>query len=214
MTEQSEYELAIRGFFDTGRLDAAATSTLTAYGDEIRSFIGSRLREKPDGDEAYSMFVEDLWTGLPKFSWRCSMRTWAYLLARNACTRYAGSPQRKPARHMSLSWPGALSELVEQVRSATRAYEKTDVKDRFRALREQLAPEDQMLLTLRVDRQLSYRDLAIMMSGTPDCDEQALDRESVRLRQAMARVRRELRRLGEAEGLLKARAGGALPSDD
>jgi RNA polymerase sigma-70 factor, ECF subfamily len=208
MAELSEYEQAIHEAFDAGRLDVAATATLTAYGHEIRSFIGARLPGRSDADEAYSMFVEDLWSGLAGFSWRCSMRTWAYLLARNATTRFSSNPQRRSMRNLPLSWPGALSELVEQVRNETRAYQKTDVKDRFRALREQLAPEDQMLLTLRVDRQMSYRDLAIMQSGTPDWDEAAIERESVRLRQVMARVRRDLRRLGESEGLLKARPRG------
>jgi RNA polymerase sigma-70 factor (ECF subfamily) len=209
MTELSDYEQAIHDAHDAGRMDVAATATLSAYGHEIRSFIGSRIRTPSDADEAYSMFVEDLWAGLPKFTWRCSMRTWAYLLARNASTRFATQPQRRSGRNLPLSWPGALSELVEQVRSATRAYQKTDVKDRFRALREQLAPDDQTLLTLRVDRQMSYRDLAILTSGTPDWDEEAIARESVRLRQVMARVRRELRRLGESEGLLKAKSGDA-----
>jgi len=206
MTEQSEHEQAIREAHAAGHVDTAATATLTAYGHEIRSFIGSRVREKSDADEVYSMFAEDLWVGLANFRWRCSMRTWAYTLARNAMTRYATSPQRRAARNLPLSWPGALSNLVEQIRSTTQMYQKTDIKNRFLALREQLDPEDQMLLTLRVDRQLSYRDLAIMMSGNPECDEATIERESVRLRQALTRVRRELRRLGEAEGLLNARS--------
>jgi RNA polymerase sigma-70 factor (ECF subfamily) len=208
MSELSEHEQAIREAHSAGQLDAAATATLAAYGHEIRSFIGSRVRDKHDADEVYSMFAEDLWVGLPKFSWRCSMRTWAYTLARNAMTRYMTSPQRRAARNLPLSWPGALSELVEQVRSATRAYQKTDVKDRFLALRERLDPEDQMLLTLRVDRQMSYHDLAIMMSGNPECDDAVIERETVRLRQAFTRLRRELRRLGEAEGLLKPKSEG------
>jgi len=206
MTELTDDEQAIRKAHDAGRLDIAATLTLTLYGREIRSFVGSRLSTRSDGDEAYSMFVEDLWAGLPNFSWRCSMRTWAYLLARNAMTRYATQPQRRAMRNLPLSWPGALSDLVEQVRNETRAYHKTEVKDRFRALREKLEPSDQVLLTLRVDRQMSYRDVAITLSGTPDWDEEAIERESVRLRQAMAKVRRELRRLGESEGLLETRA--------
>lgn len=203
MTELSEHEEAIREAHAAGHIDIAATATLTAYGQEIRSFIGSRVRDKSDADEVYSMFAEDLWVGLAKFGWRCSMRTWAYTLARNAMTRYGTSPQRRAARNLPLSWPGALSNLIEQARNPTQAYQKTDIKNRFLALREQLDPDDQMLLTLRVDRQMSYRDLAIMMSGTPDCDDSVIERESVRLRQALTRVRRELRRLGEAEGLLR-----------
>jgi RNA polymerase sigma-70 factor (ECF subfamily) len=184
-------------------MDAAATFALRAYGAEIRSFIGSRLRTPSDVDDAYSMFVEDLWSGLTQFSWRCSMRTWAYLLARNASIRYGRSPQRRQQRNLPLSWPGGVSQLVMQSRLATSSYQNTAIKDRFRQLREQLDPEDQTLLTLRVDRQLSYRDLALTMAGRLDLDDATLERERVRLRQAMTRIRRQLRRLGEAEGLLQ-----------
>ena len=204
MTDTStQSEQTIRSAWDAGQLEASATATLEAYGDEILSFLVSRMRSPSDAQEAFSMFAEDLWAGLPKFAWRCSMRTWAYTLARNAATRYAASPQRQAARNLTLSRPGRLSEMVERVRSATQIYQKTEVKDRFRALREQLDPEDQMLLVLRVDRNLAWRDLAIAMGGDADLDDDALDREAARLRKAFERVKGELKRMAEREGLLK-----------
>jgi len=199
----SDREQEIRAAFDSGRMQDAATAVLAAYGDEILSFIHSRLRDRVDSDDAFAMFAEDLWNGLPSFGWRSSVRTWAYTLARNATVRYASTNGRRAARNVPLSYPGAVAKLVERVRETTEHYKRTAVKDQFRALREQLDLEDQTLLILRVDRNMSWRELAQTLSGTVDLDEDAIERESARLRKAFERVKRELKRLSEEQGLLK-----------
>lgn len=204
MTDQpSEAEQKIHAFWSTSQFEDSATATLETYGDEILSFLVSRLRSPSDGQEVFAMFAEDLWVGLPKFSWRCSMRTWAYTLARNAASRYASAPQRNLARNLTLSAPGRVSVIVERVRSATHIYQRTEVKDRFRAMREKLDAEDQTLLVLRVDRGMAWRDLAIAMSGDADLDDAGIDRESSRLRKAFERVKGDLKRMAQQEGLLK-----------
>jgi RNA polymerase sigma-70 factor (ECF subfamily) len=96
-----------------------------------------------------------------------------------------------------------VAALVERVRETTECYKRTAVKDHFRELREQLALEDQTLLILRVDRNMSWRELAQTLSGTVDLDEGMIERESARLRKAFERVKRELKRLSQDEGLLK-----------
>lgn len=199
----TDLEQQIRAHFDAGRLEAAATATLEGYGDEILSFLVARLRSASDAQEAFSMFAENLWTGLPGFGWRCSMRTWAYLIARNASTRIATQPQRRWARNLELSKVAGFVELIDRVRTATNAFQQTAVKDRFRALREQLDDEDQMLLVLRVDREMSWRDLAITIAGDEHMDDEAVTREAARLRKAFERVKRQLRELAERDGLLK-----------
>ena len=72
-----EREHEIRAAFASGRMQDAATAVLSAYGDEILSFIHSRVRDRVDSDDAFAMFAEDLWNGLPSFGWRSSVRTWA-----------------------------------------------------------------------------------------------------------------------------------------
>jgi RNA polymerase sigma-70 factor, ECF subfamily len=198
-----EREQEIRAAFDAGRMQDAATAVLSVYGDEILSFIHSRLPDRVDSDEAFSMYAEDLWNGLPSFGWRSSIRTWAYTLARNATVRYASTSNRRPSRNLPLSCPGAVAQLVERVRDTTECYKRTAVKDHFRVLREQLDLEDQTLLILRVDRNMSWRELAQTLSGTVDLDEAVIERESARLRKAFERVKRELKRLSEDKGLLK-----------
>lgn len=195
-------ELKIRAAFDAKHLEAAASATLEAYGDQIFSFIAARLRSQSAAKDTFSMFAEDLWVGLPSFSWRCSMRTWCYTLARNAATRMASSPMRRGDRNIPLSRPSIAPFLAAATRTATRAYQRTAVKDRFRALREQLDPDDQMLLVLRVDREMSWTDLAMTMLGDAELSDAVVAREAARLRKAFERLKEQLKRLAEKEGLL------------
>lgn len=195
-------EQAVREAFERGDFESAATLALERYGQEILSFLAVKLRSGSDAHEAFSIFAEDFWVGLPRFAWRSSLRTWAYMVARNAATRYASAPDRRPARNLTLSAPGRVSHMIEQARSATQLHQQTAVKDRMRALRERLDPEDQVLLVLRVDRGMAFRDLAIALTGDAELDDAALDREASRLRKSFERVKSQLKQMARSEGLL------------
>jgi RNA polymerase sigma-70 factor (ECF subfamily) len=176
---------------------------MKGYGNEILGFLNVRLRSESDGREVFSIFAEDFWTGLGQFNWRCSMRVWAYTLARHAANRYARHPQRRAARNLGLSRPGLFLDVVASVRSTTKLYQRTATKDQFKAMREQLDPEDQMLLMLRVDRGMAFRDLVFTMTGDMQLDDVALEREAARLRKSFERIKTELRRMAKAQGLIK-----------
>ncbi len=197
-------EGAIRVAWEAQDFQAAATLALEAYGQEILSFLTARMRSVSDAEEAFSMFAEDVWKGLPGFGFRCSMRGWLYALARNAANRYATSPQRRAGRNVPLSRDGAVSALIDRARSATQMHQRTDVKDKIRALRERLPQEDQTLLILFVDRNLPWREIAMVVHEQGEqLDDAALDREAARLRKRFERVKSELKALAIAEGLLK-----------
>jgi RNA polymerase sigma-70 factor (ECF subfamily) len=73
----------------------------------------------------------------------------------------------------------------------------------MRALRNQLPADDQALLVLRIDKGLSWNELAAVFSGQGDALEEAeLLRWAVRLRQRFAAIKRKLRGQAEEEGLL------------
>jgi RNA polymerase sigma-70 factor (ECF subfamily) len=184
-------------------VDKAASILIKAYGPEILGFLVARLRDASDGSEVFSMFCEDLWRGLPSFQWRCTARVWAYTLARNAANRYAVRADRRPDRNIALSKIAAISELVDQVRTATLVHIRTETKSRMRQLREQLDLEEQAVLELRIDKQLSWTELAtVMWDGTDDPDEPTLKREAARLRKRFQAVKDKLRKLAVADGLL------------
>ena len=54
--------------------------------------------------------------------------------------------------------------MIVQVRNTTQMHLRTEVKDRVRAIRDRLDPDDQMLLTLRVDKRMPFRELALVMN--------------------------------------------------
>lgn len=188
---------------DDGNYERAATILLSHYGPELLSFLIARARSEHEGQDAFSVTCEDLWRGLPGFQWRSSARTWAYAVARNAAHRIHSAPApRHLGRHEGEQSAG-LSDLVAQVRSSTAAFRKTKTKDQFRALRERLEPDDQLLLILRVDRELGFAEVAqIMLGDEQGGDDARITREAARLRKRFERLKMELKRLAREAGLL------------
>src|SRR5262249_37490191 len=151
---------------------------LRSYGPELFGFLVNLMGGPGDAGEVFSQTAEDLWRGLPTFGARCSVRTWLYLLARHAAARYRRSPWNRGGR----TGDSKLDEVVAGVRSQTEPWLRTEVKDRWHALRESLEPDDRALLVLRVDRDLSWTDVARVMLGAEEPSSEELDREAARLR--------------------------------
>ncbi|MET0409739.1 MAG: sigma-70 family RNA polymerase sigma factor [Polyangiaceae bacterium] len=187
-----------------GDFEAAATIVLEAYGAELYSFVLAQFRGSQDpADDVFSSFREDFWRGLPKFGWRCSMRAWCYRLARNAAHHFRRAPHNQRARRVPLSQSAFLDELVQRARTTTQPHLRSEVKDEFQRLREQLSQEEQDLLVLRVDRNLPWTDVAhAMLSHGDPSDEELMRRYEASLRQRFAEVKKRLRRLAQDAGLL------------
>jgi RNA polymerase sigma-70 factor, ECF subfamily len=160
--------------WQNGDFRAVTTIALERYGPEILGVLAARLRSASDAAEVFSLFAEDLWRGLPQFKWRCSLRAWAYRIARNATSRWATASERRP-------------ELAERVPSSTLDHLRTDVKSKVRRLREELPELDQMLITLRVDKGMEWHEIAAALSDE-DLDADELKREAERLRERFHRI--------------------------
>jgi RNA polymerase sigma-70 factor (ECF subfamily) len=199
--QRAEAEQAIRSLHASGDLDGATTLAVETYGPELYGFLHALARDDDLAAEAFSTFAEDLWKGLPRFRWESSLRTWAYALARNALHRVRRDPARRAGRNVPLSQTGAMSGLVQAMRTATSPYLRTDVKDQFEVLREQLDPEDHALLILRIDRQMSWRDIARAMPSDTDA-ETDVERRAATLRKRFERAKALLRELAERSGLI------------
>ena len=185
-----DIEIRIRDATDAGALEPAATLAIETYGPEILGFLVAALQDESEACEAYAQFCEDFWRGLPSFRWACSLRTWLYVLARHAANR--GRRDRFRRRAVPLSRCPEFLEVAQRVRSATLPHRRTDVRDRMACLRTKLRPDDLALLILRVDRGLSWDDVA-----------QILERRPPALRKRYERIVSTLRKLAVAEGLLE-----------
>lgn len=191
---RDEVEAELRRSHAEGDFDAVATLALRYYGPEVLGFLVAMRRDSQSASEVFSQFCEDLWTGVPHFAWASSFRTWAYVLARHALVRYGKDAFRR--RSVPFSEHPGLGQLEQQVRTQTMPYLRTDVKQRAAQLRERLDPDEQALLVLRVDRGLSWNDIARVLggheSGVPGAD---LTKEAASLRQRFQRIRAKLKAL-------------------
>jgi RNA polymerase sigma-70 factor (ECF subfamily) len=196
----SDEERELRRVWETNDFRAVTTIALERYGPEILGVLTARLRSAADAADVFSMFAEDLWRGLPGFQWRCSLRSWAYRIARNAATRWVAAGERRPERNLSMERSDVL-ELADRVRSSTLAHLRTEVKSEVRRLREELPELDQMLIILRIDKKLEWPEVAAALSDE-DLDGEALRREAARLRKRFQLATGRLRELARARGIL------------
>jgi RNA polymerase sigma-70 factor (ECF subfamily) len=181
-----------------GDLRAAATLVIESYGEEVATFLDVMLRDHADSKEVFGQACEDLWKGLPRFEGRCAIKTWFYTLARHAASRLRRSSPRW--RHAPLS---DISEVAERVRSRTRPHLKTEVKRGVAAIRDALDEDDRLLLVLRVDRDMSWTDVARVMAGEDDGDsDEEITRVAARLRKRFQKVKEFIRKRAIAEGLV------------
>ncbi len=169
---------------------------LRDHGSEIFGWMLASLPGEPEAADAFSLFSEDLWKSLARYDGRCSMRTWCYMLARHAVARVArGSRGGVPAGAAAVPLSQArVSRLAEEGREPTVEHLRTEVKDRVRALREQLDPDDQTLLVLRVDKDLPWRDISLVFLG-PDATDAELTKHAALMRKRFERLKAKLRAL-------------------
>ncbi len=196
--ERAAVEGELRALRDARAFDAAAALAVRAYGPEILGLLVAVLRDEDDARDAFADFSEDLLRGLPGFDFRCSFRTWAYTLARHAMLRFAEARAKRRKRNLPLSQVSEVARLAEKVATTTLPFLRTDVKDRVARLRETLAPADQTLLILRVDRDMAWNDIARIVGDGGD-----LERAAARLRKRYERLIEKLRELSRAEGLIE-----------
>lgn len=173
---------------------AQTTAALRLYGTELLGFLRALSRDDDLAAEAFAELGEDLWRGLPGFRWQSSLRSWLYTLARNALAQLRRDPRRRIDRNLPLS---IAPEMEAMLRTATREIQRTEVKDQFRVLREQLDPEEHELLLLRLDRELSWKEIARITGGDADVDTRAAT-----LRKKFERAKDRLKKLALAHGLI------------
>jgi RNA polymerase sigma-70 factor (ECF subfamily) len=187
-------EAEIARLLEASDLSSAATAIMREYGPAILGYLAALARDEDRADDVFSQFCEDLWRGLPEFRRDASVRTWVYKLAWHAWLRHERDAYRRHGRPLASE---EMSRLAAEVRSTTALHLRSEVKDAVARLREQLAPAEQSLLVLRIDRRLSWSEVASVMSTA----EEPLDARSVAKR--FQRVKDRLRKLAEEEGLLE-----------
>jgi RNA polymerase sigma-70 factor, ECF subfamily len=200
----SEFEMRVRTLLVEGTPDAAAELTIDRLGPSIHSYLRTMLHDD-DALDALSEFRVAVWQALPRFRWECSLRSWAYRLANHAAARIWRRPHRRreeplPSSAASrLPGPGG-SSVASSGRHAGLAF-----------LRAQLPLEDQQLLTLRVDRELEWEEVAVALASDDGADpapgrggSDGHRASSAALRKRYERLTRRLEQMAREQGLLDA----------
>lgn len=184
----SEFDKRVRSLLAAGETGPAATLVLRELGPELLGFLSGVLGDT-DGDEVFSAVSERLWRSLRGFEGRCSIRTWAYVLARHEIGRFRKGMRRHEEGRVPIS---ELQDILAVART-TRSTMATDKGRRLAALRDALPVEDRTVLILRVDRNLSWEDIALAFADAPEAfSEEEKKREAARLRKRFQLIKRRL----------------------
>ncbi len=197
-----DVEAEVRSRATAGDWDGATTAALRGYGTDVLAFLAALHRSADDASDVFAWFAEGVWRGLPKFAWESTLRTWLYAIARRCSLRFRRDGRRRAARQTPLPESSNASILVAKLRSKTASLFATERQSRMAALRASLPADDQTLLMLRVDRDLAWNELAIVMADedTP-LDDEGVKREAARLRKRFQLVKERLRELATKEGI-------------
>lgn len=187
--QREELEATLRTRHASGDLRGTATAALEAYGPEVLGFLVNLTGDHDAAGEIFSMFCEDVWSGLPGFRFQCSFRTWAYTLARHAAQRFREDPHARRRRSLGPE----VEEIEHRVRTTTVTHLRTDAKDRVRGIRASLDPDDQALLVLRIDRDMPWNEVARVFLGGESVDDATIARKAAALRKQFERIKDALR---------------------
>jgi RNA polymerase sigma-70 factor (ECF subfamily) len=169
---------------------AAAGALIKGYGPEIWTYLAGTLRAGDDDvQDVFAAFCEDVCRGLPSFRFASSARTWAYVVARRAALRYLRDARRRARR---FDGAAELEAIAAAVRSTTVEHLRTTNHERLAEVRDQLDPDDRTILILRIDRQLPWREIALIMADA-ELDGDALRRREQVLRKRFEAIKRQLR---------------------
>jgi RNA polymerase sigma-70 factor (ECF subfamily) len=187
------FEERLAAALDRRDQDAAATLVIEELGPQVLGYLRALLRDPEEAEDVFSAFAENVWKGLGTWRRDGSLRSWAYRVAWNAASRVHRDPYRRRKERLATTMASRLAMSMAAASRHSMERKATELD----ALRATLTQEEQSLLTLRLDRDLSWREVAEIMAedGRP-ADEAAL-------RQRFARLKEKLAKAVKARGLVR-----------
>jgi RNA polymerase sigma factor (sigma-70 family) len=131
-----------------------------SFGAEIHGYLRAVLRDAALAEEALQAFRLALVKGVRTFKQSCEFRIWAYVIAKHETLRVL----RRRGRTRPLD-SGRCDQIP--ARSSTRDWDKSINLRKMDCVRAQLSEDERELLVLRVDRRMSWEEVACIVS-TPE----------------------------------------------
>jgi RNA polymerase sigma-70 factor (ECF subfamily) len=139
---------------------AAATEALRRLGPPVLRYMRFVLRDEAAAGDAFSQWCENFWKGIRSYRGACSLRTWALRLAHNVVSNQREEHWRRHVRRFAT---GEASRLADEIRTS-RAARFERQRRALDVLRDALTAEERSLLTLRIDQELSWAEIAAVLS--------------------------------------------------
>jgi len=177
-----------RALLAAGDGKAAATAVIEALGPTILGYLRPVLRDEDDVADAFSLWAENVWKGLPAFEGRSSLKTWCVRLACNVALNQKNQAHVRRVRRFD---PGEASALADSLRTAS-AVRIERRRQGILGLRKELTPEEQTLLFLRADQELSWDEASeILSEAGPPVSAVTLAKRFERLKERLGKLARE-----------------------
>lgn len=184
-------EDTIRALRDSGDLRGAATALIEAYGPAVYGYLCAVIQDEPRAADAFGDVCLTIWEELGSCK-APSFRAWAFVVARHRAHRQLRNAGRD-RRNAPLSASPELTALADRVRTTTAVWHRTETREEIAQLRAALDPDEQTLLILRVERALSWREIAHVME----------EQSEAALRKRFERLKARLREAARAAKLVR-----------
>jgi RNA polymerase sigma-70 factor (ECF subfamily) len=185
---QPDLDVRVRRLLTAGDPSSAAELAIRELGPPVIRFVRSSLRDEELAADAFSEFAEDLWKGLSSFRGDASVRTWAFRVAWHAVLRVRNDAWQRRRTPIS---QGPASALANRMLTATPIVLERQARA-LDSVRARLSIEEQSLLALRVDQELSWAEVAeVLASEGEQVQVDALMKRFQRLKERIAVLARE-----------------------
>jgi RNA polymerase sigma-70 factor, ECF subfamily len=186
----ADVERQLRALHGQGKFEEVAVIALRTYQAEVLRWLRNSVRDEVAAQEIWSICLENFWKILPAFRFEASIRNLLYRLARFATYGYFRGRQREQLAPESLLDSHAAPDLAETDERFT-----TEIRNELKQLCEGLTIKQRMILMLKVEQEMSWDDIARIMSKPGELlMGEAFRREVVNLRQQFSRLKQELAR--------------------
>lgn len=179
----------IKAMLEAGDLDDAVAEILRVYGMRIFRMMMGVLHDETMAQEVYQDFSISLWKSLETFRGESRVYTWSYTIAKRAIgQKLRGRSGREVRLHTHQE-----EQIQQWTRTATADWRKTEARDRFQKMCEDLDHDERTLVMLRIGEEMGWNDIAQVMNEGDPLEGDELKNTSARLRKQFQRVKEKLK---------------------